>query len=49
MNTMGGVKGWSFTMGRQFTESRKTHALVPRRIRSFCFLQIACVHIETGL
>ncbi len=36
-------------MGRQFTRSRKTHALVPRRIRSFCFVQIACEHIEMWL
>ena len=43
------LKGQSFSMGRQFAQSRKTHALVPRRIRSFCFVQIACSHIKTGL
>ncbi len=36
-------------MGRQFVQSRKTHALVPRRMSSFCFVQIACEYIETGL
>ena len=33
-------------MGRQFAPNRKTHALVPRRIRSFCLVQIACEYIE---